>query len=96
MLEGADRSNRQPVGRPPQVKDHRPLLKAAGFDVLGYDETDDWRRRIVDITAGLLQNVEELAVESGEDFAKVQAQLEEMQATINAMSRRILSVAQAR
>jgi ubiquinone/menaquinone biosynthesis C-methylase UbiE len=86
----------QPVGRPPQVPDHRPHLIAAGFDVLAYEETDDWRRRLSDTTAGLLQHVEELAAESGEDVAKTRAELEEMQATIAAMSRRIFVVAQAR
>jgi ubiquinone/menaquinone biosynthesis C-methylase UbiE len=86
----------QPVGRPPQVPDHRPHLIAAGFDVLAYEETDDWRRRLSDTTAGLLQHVEELAAESGEDVAKTRAELQEMQATIAAMSRRIFVVAQAR
>lgn len=33
----------QPVNRPPQVADHRPLLESAGFDVLSYEETPDWR-----------------------------------------------------
>jgi hypothetical protein len=86
----------QPVGRPPQVPDHRPHLIGAGFDVLAYEETDDWRRRLSDTTAGLLQNVEELAAESGKDIAKTRAELVEMQATIAAMRRRILVVAQAR
>jgi cyclopropane fatty-acyl-phospholipid synthase-like methyltransferase len=86
----------QPIGRPPQVADHRPHLDRAGFDVLAYDETDDWRRRLSDTAAGLLQHVEELAAESGEDVAKTRAELEEMQATIAAMSRRIFVVAQAR
>jgi SAM-dependent methyltransferase len=36
----------QPAGRPPQVGDHRPLLEEAGFDVLAYDETDDWHHRL--------------------------------------------------
>jgi cyclopropane fatty-acyl-phospholipid synthase-like methyltransferase len=88
--------HRQPVGRPPQVPDHRPHLAAAGFDVLAYEETDDWRRRLSDTTAGLLQHVAELAAESGEDVAKTRAELKEMQATHAAMSRRILVVAQAR
>jgi ubiquinone/menaquinone biosynthesis C-methylase UbiE len=88
--------HRQPIGRPPHVADHRPLLIAAGFDVLAYEETDEWQRRISDTTAGLLRQVEELATESGDDVAKTRAALVEMQATIPAMSRRILAVAQAR
>jgi ubiquinone/menaquinone biosynthesis C-methylase UbiE len=88
--------HRQPLGRPPQVDDHRPLLAAAEFDVLAYEETDDWRRRLSATTAGLLQNVEELAAESGEPVGDARAQLEGMQATFEAMSRRVLVVAQAR
>ncbi len=86
----------QPIGRPPQVEDHRPCLTAEGFDVLTYEETDDWQRRIAQTTAGLIENVEELAAESGGDVAETKAQLEEMQETIDAMSRRILVVAEAR
>jgi SAM-dependent methyltransferase len=86
----------QPAGRPPQVDDHRPLLSAAGFEVLEYEQTTDWRRRIVETTAGLIDNVEELAAESGEATEKMRTELAEMQATIAAMSRRVLVVAQAR
>jgi ubiquinone/menaquinone biosynthesis C-methylase UbiE len=88
--------DRQPVGRAPQVDDHRPLLAAAGFDVLAYEETEEWRRRITDMTAGLLENADELAAESGDDVAIVRERLEEMQATIETMRRRILVVAAAR
>jgi ubiquinone/menaquinone biosynthesis C-methylase UbiE len=88
--------HRQPIARPPQVEDHRPLLTAAGFDVLTYEATEDWQRRIAETTAGLLENVEELAAESGDDVAETRAHLEETQATIDAMSRRVLVVAQAR
>lgn len=88
--------HRQPAGRPPQVEHHGPLLTAAGFDVLAYEETPDWRRRVTETTAGLIENVEELAAESGDDVAETRAQLEEMEATIDAMTRRILVVAQAR
>jgi len=87
--------HRQPRGRPPQVSDHRPLLASAGFDVLAYDETEDWRRRISETSAGLLEHVTALAAESGEPVEKVQGQLLEMEATIEAMSRRILVVAEA-
>jgi len=88
--------HRQPPGRPPQVADHRPLLAAAGFAVLAYDETEDWQRRISDVSAGLAENVEELAAESGDDVAETRARLEEMRASIDAMIRRILVVAEAR
>jgi hypothetical protein len=44
--------DRQPAGRPPQVDDRRPLLEAAGFDVIAYEETDEWRRRMTDTSQG--------------------------------------------
>lgn len=46
--------HRQPVGRPPQVDDHRPLLAAVGFEVLAYEATEDWRDRQRRTTDGLL------------------------------------------
>jgi ubiquinone/menaquinone biosynthesis C-methylase UbiE len=85
----------QPVGRPPQVSDHRPLLMSEGFDVVAYEETSEWRRRTIDTTVALLENVEELAAESLEDVDEVRARLEEMYASTAAMSRRILAVAEA-
>jgi ubiquinone/menaquinone biosynthesis C-methylase UbiE len=86
----------QPVGRPPQVDDHRSLLRVAGFDVLAYEETDDWRRRFAETMAGLLQNVVELAAESHADVEETRPLYEEMEATIAAISRRVLVVAEAR
>jgi cyclopropane fatty-acyl-phospholipid synthase-like methyltransferase len=86
----------QPKGRPPQVDDHRPLLAAAGFEVLAYEETTEWRRRVTETDAGLLENLEELAAEIGEPLNEVRAQHLEMHATIEAMRRRVLAVAQAR
>jgi ubiquinone/menaquinone biosynthesis C-methylase UbiE len=88
--------HRQPKGRPPQVDDHRPLLAAAGFDVLAYDETEDWRRRCAETAAGLLRNVEELAAESGSDPERSRAELEEVLANIDTMVRRVFAVAEAR
>jgi SAM-dependent methyltransferase len=83
----------QPAGRPPQVSDHRPLLKAAGFEVLAYEETEDWLERQIRIAELLLDAVDELAAETGADPAVVRASLEEMQATIECMTRRVLIVA---
>lgn len=87
--------HRQPVGRPPQVDDHRPLLASAGFEVLAYEETEEWRQRVTQTTAALLENVEELAAETGNSVEEVSIQLREMQATGDAMSRRVLAVAEA-
>ena len=50
----------QPVGRPPQVPDHRPLLDRANFRVLAYDDTPGWAETIKRLDAGLLQRVDEL------------------------------------
>jgi SAM-dependent methyltransferase len=84
----------QPVNRPPQVDDHRPLLEAAGFVVERYDDTDDWERRQRQTIQGLLDHVEELAAESGEDVDELRAGIEEMAATGDCMIRRVLMVAQ--
>lgn len=87
---------RQPVGRPPQVDDHRPLLRAAGFDVRGYHETAGWRICAERIYNALLDAVEDLAAESGEPVDDVRRDLEEEAATIDAMKRRFFAVAIAR
>ena len=86
----------QPVGRPPQVDDHRPLLDAAGFDVVAYDVADRWREYLDATNRGLLDSVDELAAESGETPDEVRAGVEEMAATANAMHRRVFVVATAR
>jgi SAM-dependent methyltransferase len=88
--------HRQPIGRPPQVPDHRPHLEAAGFDVLAYDETVDWRRHVDAVADGLLAEVDALAEESGEPPEDVRASILEMQATGEAMTRRFFAVARAR
>ena len=86
--------HRQPVGRPPQVADHRPLLAAAGLRVLRYDETPEWERRQREIDRLLMESLDELAAESGEDPAEVRSGLEEMAATVDTMLRRVLVVAE--
>ena len=85
--------SRQPVGRPPQVPDHRPVLTAAGFLVETYAETPEWERRQRDIDSRLIASVEELANESGENADQVRADLLEMAATVDAMLRRVYVVA---
>ncbi len=83
----------QPVGRPPQVSDHRPLLADVGLRVEVYDETADWDQRQRAIAERLLDSVDELANESGEDSAVLRQGIEEMAATQETMSRRVLLVA---
>jgi SAM-dependent methyltransferase len=87
--------SRQPVGRPPQVDDHRPLLRAAGFDVRAYDQTDDWRGREDRVYRALLDAVDELAAESGEPPDEVRRNLEEEAATTATQRRRVFAVAVA-
>jgi len=86
---------RQPAGRPPQVGDHRPLIRVAGFDVRTYDETVDWRGRSERIYRALLDAVEALAAEAGEPVDDVRASLEEEAATVATMKRRVFAVAVA-
>jgi SAM-dependent methyltransferase len=84
----------QPAGRPPQVDDHRPILSAAGFDVLRYEETTDWEERQRKTCRLLLESIDELAAEEGDDPVDVRDSVLEMQATIDTMIRRVLVVAQ--
>jgi SAM-dependent methyltransferase len=86
--------HRQPVGRPPQVSDHRPLLAEVGLQVLAYDETPDWERHARETGRLLLERVSDIAAESGESVEVVRADLAEMTATVDCMIRRILIVAE--
>lgn len=88
--------HRQPVGRPPQAPDHRPLAEAAGFDVVAYDTTERWRERADATGQGLLEAADELAAESGEAVDEVRASIVEMNASLEAMIRRFFLVAEAR
>ena len=86
----------RPPGRPPQVEDHRPLLAAAGFDVLRYDETPRWYERQDETNRELLASVDELAAESGADPDTLRSRLEEMAASLPFITRRVLAVAERR
>jgi SAM-dependent methyltransferase len=86
----------QPVGRPPQVPDHRPVAEAAGFEILAYEDTEHWRTRVWDTGVGLLDAAEELAVEEGTPVEEVRANVQQMLATYDSMTRRFLLVAEAR
>lgn len=86
----------QPYGRPPQLSDHRPVIEAAGFSVLTYAETDQWRERQYRTNVLMIESVEELAAEDGRDPAELLAGLQEMLATNDCMSRRVYVVAERR
>jgi SAM-dependent methyltransferase len=83
-----------PPGRPPQVADHRPLLRPAGLRLVAYEETADWRFRVEATTAGLIAAVDELAADENVPRDDLLVELEEMQAAATVMLRRILLVAE--
>ena len=85
----------QPTGRPPQVPDHRPIAEAAGFAIVAYEDTEDWRNRVRGTTLGMLEAVDELAAEDDEPVADVRVELEQMLANCETMTRRFLLVADA-
>jgi SAM-dependent methyltransferase len=82
-----------PVNRPPQVSDHRPLAEGAGLEVVAYDETPRWFELQVGTVDGLIARLDEFAAEAGADPAEVRAGLDEMRATMDVMTRRVLLVA---
>jgi len=84
----------QPPGRPPQVDDHRPLLATAGFRVLAYDDTEDWRGRMTRYSQALMDAAAEVAAETGEDVEALRHDLAEQAATADTMIRRFLAVAE--
>jgi SAM-dependent methyltransferase len=84
----------QPQGRPPQVADHRPLLLAAGFEVLVYEETVDWQKRQFGTVDGMLAAIDEVAADTGESPREMEADLREMRAAYATMIARRLIVAE--
>jgi ubiquinone/menaquinone biosynthesis C-methylase UbiE len=58
------------VDLPSMIRDHRPLLQQAGFEVERYDVTPDWERRQRAVHESILAHKQELIQEMGEDSAK--------------------------
>lgn len=84
--------HRQPDDRPPQLADHRPLLRDAGFNVLSYEDTVRWRERQDAVADGLLASAQECADASGVAVDKVRARLHAMRAMSASMIRRVMIV----
>lgn len=84
----------QPKGRPPQVPDHRPFLVEAGFDVLRYDETHNWRHYMERTNELMLERVADLAREEGIGEDEVRVGITEMANTYATMIQRVFVVAQ--
>ena len=84
--------HRQPDDRPRQVADHRPLFRAAGLNILSYDDTVSWRERQDAVADGLLANAQECADAAGVDVDELRARLQAMRAMTSYMIRRVLIV----
>lgn len=84
-----------PAGRPPQVDDHRPLLVAAGFEVLAYEETERWRELWTGTNLALISAERDLAVEVGADAAarEVEGLRRQLVEQIPLATRRVLMIA---
>lgn len=87
---------RTPDNRPPQVADHRPLLERAGFDVLAYQETTDWRHRWRATSEGMISRRTELVAELGEELADatIQSLRSQLDDQLPLAIRRVLAVAE--
>ena len=80
--------------RPVMLHDHRPLLKETGFEVLAYDETEDWKARQHAFSDGVLERIDEIAAELGTDAQESRARIEQMRKGQATMTRRVFVVAE--
>jgi ubiquinone/menaquinone biosynthesis C-methylase UbiE len=83
----------QPMGRPPQVADHRELLALSGFDVLSYHEIPRWRENQVRVNNMMLEQVDAMAAEYGGEPEELRESLREMIASLDQTRRRVQFVA---
>jgi len=79
--------------RPLMLDDHRPLLEGTGFDVLAYDETEDWKARQYRYCDAALERIEQIAADVGTDAEESRAMLEQMREGMATMTRRVFVVA---
>jgi len=86
----------QPLGRPRQVEDHRPLLRRAGFRVLEYRDSPRWYPRQRDILVGLSGQLHGLAEEVEMHVDHLRRQLADLAQTVELVKRRFFCVAELR
>jgi len=79
--------------RPLMLDDHRPLLEETGFDVLAYDETENWKARQTAFADGVLERVDQIAPELGSDPEESRARIEQMREGMATITRRVFVVA---
>jgi ubiquinone/menaquinone biosynthesis C-methylase UbiE len=79
--------------RPLMLDDHGPLLEETGFDVLAYDETEDWKGRQTAFSDGVLERVDQIAAELGTDPEESRARIEQMREGMATITRRVFVVA---
>jgi SAM-dependent methyltransferase len=79
--------------RPLMLDDHRPLLEETGFDVLAYDETEDWKARQTAFADGILERVDQIAAELGTDPEESRTRIEQMREGMATITRRVFVVA---
>ena len=84
------------VDLPMMIRDHRPLLHSAGFDVESYETTPDWQRRQRAVHERILEQKEQLIKEMGEDSAKFWIMGAQTELPRLSRMRRILVVARKR
>jgi SAM-dependent methyltransferase len=78
---------------PEQVPDHRELLREAGLSVEVYEETPDWRRRMLAVYQGWVAAESELIAELGEVVGSGFVSEARDAPAVHAQSRRVLIVA---
>lgn len=84
----------QPPGRLPQVEDHYPVVSAAGFEVVHYVETNNWRHHLNDVLDHSLSRIDLIAAEVGCDREELIEELNGVAATLPATRRRFLCIAE--
>jgi ubiquinone/menaquinone biosynthesis C-methylase UbiE len=94
VMVSYDYSQEMTPGRPPQLRDHRPLLTSVGLDVVAYDETPQWREQLRGVLQFVAVRLEERARELDMDPEQVRGDLDLARQGAELMTRRVLIVAE--